>query len=829
LTVSVRPWGFWVALAALGVAASSCATRREFSHAQGGDGGEAIGGSDASPSAGGAAGGDVGIAESGSGGAIDDSPGGSGPETDCGDMICSPHATCVKTGGQAACECPTGYVDVNGDASACEDIDECQDANGGCDPLVVCTNTVGGFSCASCPDGYLGDPKSGCKDVDECAANHGGCDPLVACTNTGGGHTCGACPFGYTGTGATACTDIDECATNNGGCDKGTTCTNKPGTFTCGDCPAGYTGGGATGCVDINECATGNGGCDALSKCSNSAGSFSCGACPSGYVGTGTTGCVDVNECATGNGGCSSNATCANTPGARTCACKADYSGDGVSCVCKAPPGIPNPLVPYRGAYTGSMRAPAARKTLRPTFVFSAVTSSCGSVTYELQLDNSCKPGSLASCAFSSPEVSVQGLLSPTYTPTDDLPVAASAPVGAFYAWRVRACDPTKVCSAWSDVASLHVGRLREDVNGDGYGDVVLMTNTATLLVYYGAAAPDFSTVSATPSVPTSSDRIGSFIGDVDGDGYGDLGVMQTYAPTNGYAPAIVFGGSSLSARPPLVLSKSSAGSSLNLGLHPAGDFNGDGIDDLLVDFKYFDPKTELQVFYGAAQPANQAALHIPCNFLGYTLSSNALGDLNRDGFPEIGLAEQGTVASDWVGRIAIYGGGKAPSVTPVADISRTGGPAALLYAAADLDGDGFGDAVAVETNVGLTLYKGATTFSPTVWKTLSNTSTSAGLGGFDMNADGYGDLQLKGGTASTYLGGASGPAAATPYPTARGADTFGAASVSDHDGDGLPDLVGSATAGPLWCSSSGTATPTCLNVLYNGADFSAGSYAFVR
>jgi len=370
---------------------------------------------------------------------------------------------------------------------------------------------------------------------------------------------------------------------------------------------------------------------------------------------------------------------------------------------------------------------------------------------------------------------------------------------------------------------------VREDLNGDGYGDMVMMTNTTSLVVYYGSAAPDFSTVSAAPAVPTSSDRIGSFIGDVDGDGYGDLGVMQYYAATNGYAPAIVFGGASLTARAPLVLSKSAAGSSLNLALHPAGDFNGDGFDDLLVDFKYFDPKTELQVFYGAAQPANQAALHIPCNFLGYTLSSNTLGDLNRDGFPEIGLAEQGTVGSDWVGRIAIFSGGKTPSTTPVADIARVGGPAALLYAAADLDGDGFGDAVAVETNVGLTLYKGATELSQSVWKTLSNTSTSAGLGGFDMNADGYGDLQLKGATASTYLGGASGPSAATPYPTARGADTFGAASVSDYDGDGLPDLVGSASGGPLWCSSSGTAAPTCFNISNNGTDYTAGSYAFVR
>ena len=41
---------------------------------------------------------------------------------------------------------------------------------------------------------------------------------------------------------------------------------------------------------------------------------------------------TDINECLTNNGGCSSNAKCTNTAGSRTCACKAGYSGDGVTC-----------------------------------------------------------------------------------------------------------------------------------------------------------------------------------------------------------------------------------------------------------------------------------------------------------------------------------------------------------------------------------------------------------------------------------------------------------------------------------------------------------------
>ena len=51
------------------------------------------------------------------------------------------------------------------------------------------------------------------------------------------------------------------------------------------------------------------------------AGSFTC-ACKAGYTGNGVT-CTDVNECTAGSGNCSANATCTNTAGSFTCACNA--------------------------------------------------------------------------------------------------------------------------------------------------------------------------------------------------------------------------------------------------------------------------------------------------------------------------------------------------------------------------------------------------------------------------------------------------------------------------------------------------------------------------
>lgn len=54
----------------------------------------------------------------------------------------------------------------------------------------------------------------GDQDVDECLINHGGCDQLAPCTNTLGGFTCGDCPDGYAGDGYVGCISLDGLSTN---------------------------------------------------------------------------------------------------------------------------------------------------------------------------------------------------------------------------------------------------------------------------------------------------------------------------------------------------------------------------------------------------------------------------------------------------------------------------------------------------------------------------------------------------------------------------------------------------------------------------------------
>ena len=138
--------------------------------------------------------------------------------------------------------CPAGTA---GDGVTCNDINECDSNNGGCDANATCTNAAisGDAPSCECNAGYDGNGQN-CIDIDECVTDNGGCDAHATCINavvSGDAPSC-ECNAGYDGDGQ-ACTDIDECATNNGGCPSNATCTNADtaGVAPLCTCNTGYT------------------------------------------------------------------------------------------------------------------------------------------------------------------------------------------------------------------------------------------------------------------------------------------------------------------------------------------------------------------------------------------------------------------------------------------------------------------------------------------------------------------------------------------------------------------------------------------------------------
>ncbi|XP_019614494.1 PREDICTED: uncharacterized protein LOC109462395 [Branchiostoma belcheri] len=230
---------------------------------------------------------------------------------------------CTNTMGSFQCSCVTGFT-LNVDSHSCNDVDECTVGNAGCHQN--CNNIIGSYWC-SCGTGYrLNSDGHTCDDVNECSNGNGGCDQT--CTNFIGSSLC-SCHDGYSlDSDGFTCNDLDECATVNGGCVQN--CTNNIGSFQC-SCSDGYRlNSDGFSCDDENECDTGNGGCD--QNCTNSIGSFHC-SCGIGYdLNDDGFSCNDVDECLTANGGCEQ--ICNNTISSFECSCHTGYilHSDGLAC-----------------------------------------------------------------------------------------------------------------------------------------------------------------------------------------------------------------------------------------------------------------------------------------------------------------------------------------------------------------------------------------------------------------------------------------------------------------------------------------------------------------
>ncbi|MDP3273916.1 MAG: FG-GAP-like repeat-containing protein [Deltaproteobacteria bacterium] len=388
------------------------------------------------------------------------------------------------------------------------------------------------------------------------------------------------------------------------------------------------------------------------------------------------------------------------------------------------------------------------------------------------------------------------------------------------------------------------------DLNGDGLDEVVVGACFASpsgryqagvAQVFYGSAAGLSRVAAQVLEGAAPGDQLGIAVasaGDVNGDGFGDLVLGGHRADREGREDAgiaQVYHGSArgLGGSPAVVMVGQGAGELFGLSVTSAGDLDRDGYGDIVVGAPFADPmgRTDAgsaRVFYGsaagvAASPAWALEGLAGGDQLGFAVAG--AGDLNGDGYNDVIVGAHGADALGLndSGRVHVILG--SPTGLGTLPSHSLEGPVAQrhfgynLASAGDLNGDGYSDLVVSDTagylltqspSLVRVFYGGSEGPGPQAARVLVAHPSAHALGtslasARDVNGDGYGDLVVGApeaipnerslaGRVSVFVGSPSGIAEA-PTQVLRGVamgDVFGrsVSGAGDLNGDGYCDLV---------------------------------------
>jgi hypothetical protein len=247
------------------------------------------------------------------------------------------------------------------------------------------------------------------------------------------------------------------------------------------------------------------------------------------------------------------------------------------------------------------------------------------------------------------------------------------------------------------------------DVNGDGYGDLLVTSSESgpgidggQAFLYLGGpsgptATPSF-TIEGTDAFDTQFGYSAASVGDVNGDGYADFVVGAPFTNTDTGAAYLYYGSASGPVATPLHLIPPCAGD-FGDSVAGAGDINGDGYADVVIGAYTSCGNVDqgsAYVYLGgpgglSTTPATTLTAGL-LNYYGHVVVS--AGDVNGDGYADLAVVDEGGATKP--NTVYLYAGGPSglrtvPLVTfhPSATMREVG---VSLSAAGDVDGDGFGD-----------------------------------------------------------------------------------------------------------------------------------------
>ncbi|MEZ4676136.1 MAG: VCBS repeat-containing protein [Caldilineaceae bacterium] len=377
------------------------------------------------------------------------------------------------------------------------------------------------------------------------------------------------------------------------------------------------------------------------------------------------------------------------------------------------------------------------------------------------------------------------------------------------------------------------VGKMGEiainagDLNQDGYADIAV-GGSGKIVLYAGSAdglagEPEL-VVTEFNEAPSYVDNL--LAGDFDGDGEIDLVLAAPFADESMGALYLYYGAEGETGVP-WTLFGAVADSTLGKGLD-RGDFNGDGIADLVVSAPstYNDEVAgEVYLYYGSTSELGDPAtpdlvLRGADPALRYGDVVRNVGDLNGDGYDDLVIQ-----AEDDDLRIDLhFGSPDGLAAEPLTSLYAQQYDfifADSVAALGDVNGDGYADFAVAAANID-DLLIAYLIYGAAEWEEMSSESIQLPDTGRldaivnqvgDVDGDGYDDLAFSlvvptyrdEGTSAVYLfrGGAGGIELDPAYVISTDviADGFGyAVAPADVNGDGVPELLigapGDTTAG---------------------------------
>ncbi|HJL18006.1 MAG TPA: VCBS repeat-containing protein [Sandaracinaceae bacterium LLY-WYZ-13_1] len=301
----------------------------------------------------------------------------------------------------------------------------------------------------------------------------------------------------------------------------------------------------------------------------------------------------------------------------------------GTDAAVDAGPAIPEPpavVAPWNGVATGSARVAAdatiVAHPLRPRFVWEPAEGARSHVVEIV----ACAEHDRTRCDFTSP---VARLVTDGSTgsarPDAPLPVETETPpLGRRFVFRVGACAlPAGRACAFAEPRYVDVGRVRQDVDGDGRGDlftVVEPSSGDTELRHYPSSGRFGEVVLTLPELAAVT-----WIGDYDADGVGELAVIT---------------GEGAARRVRFLDELTDSGSTVADARHlvRAGDVDGDGYGDFAF---VADGRVRVQLG-GAVWDADRSVeIRAPAGLVEHAVAVAAAGDQDGDGHADLAVVSR--------------------------------------------------------------------------------------------------------------------------------------------------------------------------------------------